>query len=130
MEMGMKNKKEDYIRYFKTLGSRFTAGGDYNAKHTVWGSRFCATKERELLSAISQQNLSFFSSGSTIPSIQKNSDLIDFCISKGISKSFIQCTNSFDLLSDHSPVFIHLYKSLLYGPCKCFLSNKKLIGVS
>ena len=40
------------------------------------------------------------------PEFQKNiPDLIDFCLSKGISKSLIQCTNSFHLSSDHSPVF-------------------------
>ena len=42
-----------------------------------------------------------------------------------MSKSLIQCTKSFDLSSDRSPVFIHSYKSLLSVPPKCFLSNRK-----
>jgi len=42
------NKYEDYERFFKTLGNRFTAGGDFNAKHTFWGSRLINTKGREL----------------------------------------------------------------------------------
>ena len=31
--------KETYIRYFKTVGTRFIEAADYNAKHTVWGSQ-------------------------------------------------------------------------------------------
>jgi exonuclease III len=30
------NKYDDYDRFLKTLGNRFIAGGDYNAKNTFW----------------------------------------------------------------------------------------------
>ena len=39
-------KKEDYEIFFKTLRSRFLAGGDYNAKHVHWGSRLISPKGR------------------------------------------------------------------------------------
>jgi len=32
-------KKEQYINFFKTLGNRFIAAGDYNAKYMHWESR-------------------------------------------------------------------------------------------
>lgn len=32
-------KETEFNDYFKSLGGRFIAGGDYNAKHTFWGSR-------------------------------------------------------------------------------------------
>ena len=46
------DKHEDYDRFFKTLGNRFIAGGEFNAKHTYWGSRLINTKGRELFKII------------------------------------------------------------------------------
>ena len=40
-------KKELFQTFFQTLGPRFIAGGNYNSKHTVWGSRLTTTKGRE-----------------------------------------------------------------------------------
>ena len=37
-------KKDHYELFFNTLGPRFMAGGDYNSKHTVWGSRVTTNK--------------------------------------------------------------------------------------
>lgn len=45
-------KNEQYVTFFKTLENRFIAVGDYNAKHTHWGSRLIQPKGRELLKAI------------------------------------------------------------------------------
>jgi exonuclease III len=39
-------KKEQYKTFFNTLGPRFMAGGDFNSKHTAWGSRITTTKGR------------------------------------------------------------------------------------
>ena len=36
-------KKDHYDLFFSTLGPRFIAGGDYNSKYTVWGSRITTT---------------------------------------------------------------------------------------
>ena len=36
----------------KTFGSNFIAAGDYNAKHTFWGSRLVTLRDRQLLDAI------------------------------------------------------------------------------
>jgi hypothetical protein len=41
--------KKQLEEYYATLGPRFTAGGDYNAKHTNWGSRLITPRGRELL---------------------------------------------------------------------------------
>jgi len=32
-------KSEQFWSYYAALGQRFLAGGDYNAKHSHWGSR-------------------------------------------------------------------------------------------
>ena len=52
-----KNKYEDYVHFFKTLGNRFLVGGDFNAKHTFWGSRLTNTKGRELFNVLQYNNI-------------------------------------------------------------------------
>ena len=37
-------EKDDYFRVFNNLGSNFLIGGDFNAKHTFWGSRCTSSK--------------------------------------------------------------------------------------
>jgi hypothetical protein len=51
---------DDYKAFFRTLGNRFIAGGDWNAKHTHWGSRLI-TKGRNLLRAMTDNNYDFLS---------------------------------------------------------------------
>ena len=38
--------QSNFIEYFETLGEKFLAAGDYNAKHTHWGSRLINPKGR------------------------------------------------------------------------------------
>jgi hypothetical protein len=90
---------QEYQHYFNTLGSHFLAAGDWNAKHTNWGSRLITQKGKNLLDAIQQDDLRHLSTGeptywpadrNTIP------DLLEFAIIKRIST--IQKSN-FDLSS-------------------------------
>ena len=45
-------KYDRYEEFFKNIGKRFIIGGDFNAKHTHWGSRLITTKGREILKAV------------------------------------------------------------------------------
>jgi hypothetical protein len=42
-------KQEQLEDFYNTLGRRFIAGGDCNAKHTDWGSRSITSRGREVL---------------------------------------------------------------------------------
>jgi hypothetical protein len=42
--------------FYVTLGHRFIAGGDYNAKHTDWGSRIITPRGREGLKMMERNN--------------------------------------------------------------------------
>lgn len=100
-------KKENFNEFFQTLGPKFIAGGDYNSKHTLWGSRLTTPKGRELSKLIEEQNYSFLSTGTptywpTDP--KKIPDLLDFYITNGISTSYMNVIPSYDLSSDHSPI--------------------------
>lgn len=60
-----KVKQTHFEEYFNSLGSRFIAGGDYNAKHTFWGSRLILPRGRELLKCIQARNMDVLSTGHT-----------------------------------------------------------------
>jgi hypothetical protein len=56
-----------YANEFKTLfdkmNSRFIIGGNFNAKHTDWGSRLITTKGRELYKAVAGSGCEVVSTG-------------------------------------------------------------------
>jgi hypothetical protein len=41
-------KEENFFEFFRTLENKFIAGGDYNCKNSLWGSRLTTTTGREL----------------------------------------------------------------------------------
>ena len=121
-------KKEDYELFFKTLGSRFLAGGDYNAKHTHWGSRLISPKGRQLLYAIESLNFNVISTGEPTywpTDTNKTPDLIDFFVTKGLSNSNVTCKSCFELSSDHSPVILKLSRIGKQILPPCHLHNSK-----
>lgn len=122
-------KKDSFEHFYNTLGHRFIAGGDYNAKHTYWGSRLTTTKGRELLKAIEANNMNYLSTGEptywpTDPA--KLPDVIDFCITKGIPKNRFKVESCTDLLSsDHTPIIVTLSTHVILMEKPLTLSNKR-----
>lgn len=108
-------KREQFVEFFDTLGPTFIAGGDYNSKHTLWGSRLITTKGRELAHVIQENNLSFLSTGTPTywpTDNNKIPDLLDFFVTKGISSTYTDITASYDLTSDHSPIIATVSTSI------------------
>jgi hypothetical protein len=99
-----KLERDHYELFFSTLGPKFMAGGDYNSKHTVWGSHITTTKGRELY-LLQEKNYSFLTTRNPTYSPMdpnKQPDLLDFFVTNGISSTAIE--PSYDLSADHSPV--------------------------
>ena len=120
-------KQEQFEHFFHTLGNRFIAGGDYNAKHQEWGSRLNTTRGRELLKAIKNKNLSHLSTGEPTywpTDMNKIPDLLDFCVTKGISKNYLKAESNLELSSDHSPVIITISAQIIYNKKPPKLCNK------
>jgi exonuclease III len=120
-------KTIDYERFFQTLGHRFIAGGDYNAKNTYWGSRITSTKGRELYKAMKKNNLHHLSSEQPTywPSdMAKLPDLLDFCITKGIATQNASVESCLELTSDHTPIIVNMHTHFLQQPIKPSLYNK------
>jgi hypothetical protein len=97
-------KQEQLEDFYNTLGRRFIAGGDYNAKHTDWGSRLITPRGHEVLKTMERNNLKHLSTGELTywPSDRnKVPDLVDFRVTKGIPQDFAEAKSCFDLSSNH-----------------------------
>jgi len=84
-------KANQFEIFFHTLGKTFIAGGDFNSKSTLWGSRLKATKGRELEKVIQAQNYTPLSAETPTywpKDANKIPDLLDFFVSSGISPSY------------------------------------------
>lgn len=121
-------KSDSYSKFFKTLGPKFIAGGDYNAKHTDWGSRIITAKGRELNKTVQELKLKVASTGEPTywPSdIKKKPDLVDFFVTKGLSTMSLDCKSSFELSSDHSPILADLNCEGIEVKKPCKLHNRR-----
>jgi len=121
-------KAEIYVEIFKNIGNRYIIGGDFNAKHTHWGSRLITTKGRELLKAINECKCEAISTGKPTywpTDTEKIPDLIDFYVTKNISSNYIQIEDNLELNWDHTPIILTLSKSIIQKPCNPVLVSKK-----
>jgi len=104
-------KKDAYLDMIQKFKHRRIIGGDFNAKHTAWGSRLTNTKGRELHKALTSAGCCIASTGKPTywpTDKQKIPDLLDFFILKKISQNLVEVEGNFDFDSDHTPVFLKL----------------------
>lgn len=120
-------KKEEYQNILNHMGERFLIGGDFNAKHTSWGSRLDNTKGKELHAAIQQLGCNVHSTGKPTywpTDINKIPDLLDFFISRKIATNFINVEDNYDLDSDHSALILTLSEKIIKKQRNPSLYNK------
>jgi hypothetical protein len=99
--------QEQLENFYHSLGYRFIAGGDYNAKHTNWGSRIISSRGRVLLKTMENNNLKPLSSRKPTywpTDREKLPDLIDFCVTKGIPPNFAVAKSCLELSSFPAPL--------------------------
>lgn len=117
-----------FTEFIATLGHRFIAGGDWNAKNEQWGSRLTTTRGRQLKASVDNNNLMISSSCEPTywPSDPKKiPDLLDFFIMKGFCKHYIKTESCYDGSSDHTPVILTVSAMLVEstGPDKLYNKN-------
>jgi hypothetical protein len=119
-------KFAEYASFFKTLGHRFLAGGDFNAKNTVWGSRLTTTKARELHKAMRNNNLHLSTRLPTYwPSdTNKMPDLLGLCIIRVVPTQNFTVESCLDLTSDHTPILVTMFTHILGKLKRPSLYNK------
>jgi hypothetical protein len=89
---------------YNTLGHQFIAG-DYNAKHTDWGSRLITHGGREVFNMMERNDLKHISTGEPTywPSDRNKLPVsVDFGVMKGIPQDFTVAKSRFHPSSDHS----------------------------
>jgi hypothetical protein len=121
--------KQKQLDFYNTLGHQFIAG-NYNAKHTDWGSRLITPRGREVLKMMERNNLKLLSMGEPTywPSDMNNlPDLVDLCVTKGILQDLAVAKSCFDL-SNHSPVLFTLTSHVLNQGKQPRLSNRHTNG--
>jgi hypothetical protein len=114
---------QEYEDFLIQLGPHFLVAGDWNAKHTAWGSRLTTPKGRNLLTVMQQNNLNYMSMGEPTywpTDLKKIPDLLDFAITKGIS----DINSNLDMSSDHSPIVITLSNHVIWKKPPIRLYNK------
>ncbi|KAH8316570.1 hypothetical protein KR067_010714, partial [Drosophila pandora] len=103
-----------FMDFYNLLGDRFIAAGDYNAKHTYWGSRLVTPRGRQLYNAIInvRNKLDFVSPGTTghpthYPYAQSfTPSAIDFFLFNGIRSNELSIKIEYQLSSDHLPLIV------------------------
>jgi hypothetical protein len=121
-------KKDDFQDFFQTLGQKFIAGGDYNSKNTLWGSRLTTTRGRELTKTLQENKYTHKSAGTPTywpTDSNKIPDLLDFFVVNGISSTYIDVEPSYDLSSDHTPIIATVRSCATYKTPRLQLHNKK-----
>ncbi|CAG9138036.1 unnamed protein product [Plutella xylostella] len=94
---------------WQTLGKRFIAGGDWNAKHIHWGSRLTTTRGKELKACLDMKHLVTLSTAEPTHwpgDPKKLPDTIDFFITAGLSRLNFQIESCLDGSSNHVPVIL------------------------
>lgn len=116
-----------YLELVHKLGGRFIIGGDFNAKHTHWGSRLTTSKGRELYQASMDYGCEFVSTGKPTywpTDLNKMPDLIDFFVIKNVSTNYIKIDEVYDLNSDHSPMLLTICEHIITKDQNSVLINK------
>lgn len=100
---------DDFDILFQKFRGTWIIGGDYNAKHSTWGSRLTNTRGRELTKVLTQRRYEALSSGEPTywPSHHgRIPDIIDFFVSRGITREQCRVSTEADLSLDHVPVIL------------------------
>ena len=95
--------------YFQDLGDKYIAAGDYNSKHTLWGSRNTTPRGRTLEKYIRKNYLNILSTGTPTYwpiDLNKKPDLLDFAVTRGPNTNKLKITPNHELSSDHTPIII------------------------
>ena len=95
--------------YFQHLGDKYIAAGDYNSKHTLWGSRNTTPRARTLEKYIRNSNLNILSTGTPTywpNDLNKKPDLLDFAVTRGLNTNKLKITPNLELSSDHTPIIM------------------------
>ncbi|PHT96334.1 hypothetical protein BC332_34740 [Capsicum chinense] len=108
--------EDEYKDLITKLGPRFILGGDFNAKHTYYGSKGTTAKGTNLVEASLSTGCDFLTDGvatyyPTDP--DKTPDLIDFFLTRNISRNFLQFKGAPPFLTNNKTDWVKFKRILV-----------------
>ena len=106
-----------FSSFFATLGQCYIVGGDFNSKNKYWDSRLNTPKGRQLLEAVNLSNSTPISTGKPTywpTDSNRQPDLLDFFVVKGVPSSQLHVDELVDLSSDHIPIVLTFASEPIY----------------
>ena len=97
---------QNWEQYFQSLGEKYIAATDFNAKHMLWAQKLTHLKVEHKSRT---SNFNIFSTGRPTYwpiDLNKSPNLIDFAIIKGLNAKKLKITPRLELSSDHTPTII------------------------
>lgn len=119
---------DEYKNIFDQLSPSFIIGGDFNLKHTFFGSRITNEKGKILYQVMTEEKCHVASTGKPTywpTDLNKKPDLIDFFVLRNINASYIDIEECLDLSSDHSSIILTLSESVIWKERNLALTNRK-----
>ncbi len=121
--------EDEYTELFRHLGQRWLAGGDWNAKHMLWGSRLISPKGCNLHNSMVANDVRHTSSRQPTywpADTSKIPDCIDFFLTKNVAPSppYARLSSVTDLSSVHSPIVLELNGLVEWVEPKIHLTSK------
>lgn len=106
---------------FVTLGDKFIAGGDYNAKHRWWGNSRACARGKLIQDVVANGHYQILATGEPTffsSNTQVAPSALDFFITKGYSMNRFNIRTLHDLSSDHTPLLVELHAMPLKKPLR------------
>ena len=109
-------KREEFADLFEKLPKRFILAGDFNAKSLAFGCRAPNPRGKELLQAINDIHANVVTDG--FPTYypkdhNRKPDLLDFFISRNVSRNYLAVGSEIEMNSDHIPIKLAIYQSVI-----------------
>lgn len=117
-----------FTTFFRSLGPRFVAGGDFNSKHLVWGSRLNNPRGRNLYNSLTSNNYAFISPPAPTywpTALNKQPDILDFFVTNNLN-TFSSIHFIDELSSDHSCLELTLSSAPICMPLKPSLTRGRI----
>lgn len=118
---------DEFNEFFQSLPQRHILAGDWNSKHVSFGCRKNNPRGRELKASLEKEGAFVATDGFPTyypTAADKQPDLLDFFIVKNISRNYLNVGSEIELSSDHIPIHINLFQSVILKTSNSVINSR------